>query len=240
MSETLQLINSSNLGNFVWGIKFSKDITNPADKVDIRQTFLEKSISSMVSEFESYSIANEEVPWWFNERALLGFFISGLVRNTKNVILQEYSCFRGTSKHNGRADLLVQYFDSADSTGILLESKYSECTAFCEEEGWDVRWEKDALKQAGEYAQNEQRIDYIGSLCFLPVCYECTREKEFRGIFDNWLSLSDFPAHEGYFYCIIKLENESGNIIFRDQKDEYAYPFLRISGILWPFRKLIS
>jgi hypothetical protein len=145
---------------------------------------------------------------------------------------------KGRNKKNGRADLFVRYFDDTDSKVILLESKYSECSAFCREEGWDVHWEKGALlKQAIEYAQNEEAIpDYVGSLCFLPIYYNCTKEKEFKDVFNNWLSLTNFPTDEGYFYCIVKLEDNKSDI-GKDKEKEYAYPFIRITGILKPYEK---
>jgi hypothetical protein len=48
--------------------------------------------------------------------------------------------------------------------------------------------------------------------------------------------LTNFPTDEGYFYCIVKLEDNKSDI-GKDKEKEYAYPFIRITGILKPYEK---
>jgi hypothetical protein len=221
MTESLEL---KQIDDFKYGIKISDDIQTD----DFRKRYIETSLQALVNEFNIYTNATKQVPWWFNERALLGFYTSGLVRNTKNSILQEYSCYRG--KRNGRADLWV--YVPEKNKRIVLESKLEFFNMYKFNENWSFVWENEAIEQAKEYAKNEPNVDYVGCLYFYSLY--CKTDKDMENNIDKWLNISKFPNandSNGYFYAFFRLLNYNNKAILY-KYDDCIYPALCITGIL--------
>ena len=88
-------------------MNFAEIVVNEARKSN---EFIKFTLKDLSKEFDKYMNEMREVPWWYNERAMLGFYISGLLRNRNNFVLQEYCCKKGKkATKKGRADLLFKY-----------------------------------------------------------------------------------------------------------------------------------
>jgi len=246
MADQLRLTESN--CNFKWGIEFTKALSNSNR---FCRGFLKKTIKAMVNEFDMYAKATNQVPWWYNERALLGFYAAGIARCTRSVLLQEYSCNKaGRKERIGRADLWIRYKDSASmrrNHSLLFEAKHMEVTSFSYATKWDYKGEEEAMRQACKYAKSpEDSIDFIGSLYFTTIrCYYAKSAE----IVQKWTILDGFPKQlNGYFYCIVKLLKHSNVKCYMDEnwkvsnakKAKYAYPALCISGILLPYKAAYS
>jgi hypothetical protein len=219
-------------GNFEWGITFSADIKNHR-KTDIRQDFLETTMKAFIVEVNKYSVAAKDTLWWFNERALVGLFASGLSRQCpSSVALQEYSCFKNeNTEKRGRVDLWISF----NKKKMLFEAKRIN---------WDIRKvkccfgnEEGALAKAkDEYAKVENknfRLDYIGSICFTRL-----RSKNMKAVKDNikkWEEPCDIRKN-GY-YCFVRLKEDFFNSKCEYPFDSYYYPALCITGILQEYKR---
>ncbi len=144
---------------------------------------IKTSITSLQKEFDKYIEEMEEVPWWYNERAVLGFYIGGLVRNTKNIILQEFSCTKGKAKgekrKQGRADLWFQ----CNNQEYIVESKLWFISLKTRTDFEDVfRWAKNVLNQANQYNVKPWAVkkSNVFSLCFEVIYYTKKHLKQFR------------------------------------------------------------
>jgi len=148
---------------------------------------LNATLEWMNSELDRYIGKTKEVPWFYNERAVLGFFISGLIRNSNAIVLQEFSCFKNVNQKGkkvlGRADL---YFNLED-LDYLVESKWC-WTSVRERSGIDsaVRWTKEALAQACSYKEDASvQKGAVFSLCFEAIALA---KREFS---DNYAESAD-------------------------------------------------
>jgi hypothetical protein len=72
--------------------KISSPVTSKAASRHAKM--LRATIKWMNSELDRYIRETEEVPWFYNERSVLGFFISGFIRNGNATVLEEFSCFK--------------------------------------------------------------------------------------------------------------------------------------------------
>jgi hypothetical protein len=232
-------------GNLSWGLEFSKGN-------EFGKKFIEESLEATVDEFDRYIDYNKEVPWWYQERPLLGFFASGLVREKKHTVLQEYCCEKGKKevkvvKEVGRADLWIGHSDLKDSPepGILLEAKHCYWDIMKNDEmknnEWEIDWEKEALKQASDYTGDRAaHIQYVCSLCFVSLYSTIEGFKQIAERMKYWEDLSRFPTTEdGYFYSVISLNDKN---LENEKKlytggDTYLYPAVLISGIFQKKRK---
>ena len=149
---------------------------------------LNAALEWMNSELDKYIGETEEVPWFYNERAVLGFFMSGLIRNSNAIVLQEFCCFKNANQKGkkvlGRADL---YFNLED-VDYLLESKWC-WTSVREQSGIDsaVEWAKEALAQACTYKEDARvHKGTVFSLCFEAIAFA---KSEFC---DNYAESADF------------------------------------------------
>jgi hypothetical protein len=113
---------------------------------------LKATLEWMNSELDRYIGETEEVPWCYNERAVLGFFISGLIRKSNAIVLQEFCCFKNTKQGKkkilGRADL---YFN-LEKVDYLVESKW-RFTSVKKRSGIDAaaKRAREALSQVYSY-----------------------------------------------------------------------------------------
>jgi len=151
--------------------RFTK-ISSPvvSDAAGHHAKMLKTTLGWMNSELDRYIGETEEVPWFYNERAVLGFFISGLIRNSNAIVLQEFCCFKSTKKETlGRADL---YFN-LEKVDYLVESKW--CWTSVKERlgiGAAVEWAREALSQACSYIKDAKvHKGTIFSLCFEALSF---------------------------------------------------------------------
>jgi hypothetical protein len=195
------------------------------------KAMLTSALTWMSDEFDKYIKATDEVPWFYNERAVLGFFISGLLRQGNAIVLQEFSCYKGKDQKKrsrlGRADL---YFNFND-VDYLVESKWC-CTLANSRSRVDtaVKWANEALSQANRYARDANvKKENIFSLCF-EVIY-CA-EKNYRDYPKNVACWKIKEVNElcGLdFYSVIEVTNDVQKKSYRYKQD--LYPALAVYGV---------
>jgi hypothetical protein len=179
-------------------------------------TFIERSLQEMTEEFEKYFIATEDVPWWYNERAVLGFFIAGLLRHKKSMVLQEFGCEKGLrGSKKGRADLWFQHNDET----YLVESKMCFSAANTRS-GFDEarQWANSVLRQAKRYREASE-VDHVFSLCFEAIYCRMGKLQHFsQAMEENWLTMKA-ALKELDFYCVVRLSDE----IMEQHSERYEY-----------------
>jgi hypothetical protein len=199
--------------------------------------FIKETIQNMSREFDFYIRASQvkDVPWWYNERAVLGFFISGLLRNKNNFVLQEYSCDKGKeAKNSGRADLLFTY----KGKNYLTEAKFTWTSIKTKGTLDDAKqWAREVLNQAKEYSFNDKRVPKpnIFSLCF-EVIY-CTNQdyddaKHYRALLKKWQEGKDALNYLD-FYALIGLKRDNTKKIDfgHSETDKWCYPAIAVYGL---------
>jgi len=221
------------------GIKFREELNIKF------KGFFEKSFFAMVKEFDKYidreHYPNEpeksDLPWWYNERATLGFYISGLLRDSKNIVLQEFACEKRKQKGHdnlslkqlkGRADLYINHCEER----YLLEAKFC-FTEIKDKSDKDREWGLGALEQARNYKVVGIPGGNKFSLCFESVYHngeKSNRENLLKNY--NWLNASEIMSYWNYdFYGVVALSDEAlSQGIGRLEEDGNWYPALAVSG----------
>lgn len=172
--------------------------------------FIKDMVEGLIEEFDHYynNTKPNDIPWYYNERALVGFITTGL-RQKNAVVLQEYTCKKGqgSKAKNGRADLWVQW----KGNKILLEMKAIYGSIWKRNFPWKekklIQLEKDACKQAEEYSE---KTDYYGTVCILQLY---SFKNEFKEYFDNkkeysWNSNKIKKLEKNDFYFTIYPKDE--------------------------------
>ena len=190
-------------------------------------TFIKYMIKDMQKEFDTYiREMKADIPWWYNERALLGFFISGLLRNKSNFVLQEYSCYKGKkSAKPGRADLLFQY----DGNKYLTEAKICWTFINTKSDLTDAqKWANNVLIQANKYAYNENDIQKkkVFSLCFEVIYCGKASFGNYTDLIKDWIDKR--ALHYLDFYSLIQLKT---TILQNSKFENYYYPALATYGL---------
>jgi len=194
---------------------------------------VQNSIRCLQREFDRYINEVKEVPWWYNERAVLGFFISGLTRNSKNLVLQEFSCERGKSKgaknQSGRADIWFQY----DNREYLAEAKLCftsiNTRTDCDDE---YRWTKNALKQANQYNVKEWSVRKanVFALCFEVIyCKEDSLKKLEDTHLKEWCDKNESKPLDFYYMIYLNHDMLTKESYFK--YGDYYYPAVAVYGL---------
>lgn len=200
------------------------------------EKMLNTTLKWMNSELDIYIGEMYEVPFFFNERSVLGFFISGLTRNSNTIVLQEFSCFKNRKQNQkkilGRADLYF-YFDKVS---YLIESKWC----------WSRYNKRSQIKQAFKRAKKalDQVSGYtkdakvskknIFSLCFETIGF--TKNELIKNYEENisaWKikQRSDLSGLD--FYALIEITaNVKRKWYFYDDSDQLYFPVLAVYGVL--------
>lgn len=151
--------------------KISKPVISR--RVEGHKIMLKSTLTWMNEELDRFIKGTKEVPWYYNERAVLCFFISGLVHNGDAAVLQEFSCHRGknpTKKNSlGRADL---YFN-LQNRDYLVEAKWCY-SSFNDRSGFDqaAKWAKLGLRQGNCYrADAKVERENVFVLCFEAIAF---------------------------------------------------------------------
>jgi hypothetical protein len=202
---------------------------------------IKNSIKSLQKEFDKYIEEMEEVPWLYNERAVLGFYIAGLIRNTKNLVLQEFSCNKGKTKSNkgnrGRADIWFQYNNQEYLAETKLWFSYVNTDTDCND---TLEWAQNALIQANQYNVKPWSVkkSNVFSLCFEVIF--CTKKnlKQFRDIVrKEWCDVSELNRLD--FYYLIELNQDFFNKTKYFQYQDKYYPAVAVYG-LFNKRKVVN
>jgi len=195
------------------------------------RAMLTSALTWMSDEFDKYIKAIGEVPWFYNERAVLGFFISGLLRRGNAIVLQEFSCYKGKDQKKrsdlGRADLYFNF----NGVDYLVESKWCYTLANSRSKvDAAVKWANKALSQANHYARDANvKKKNVFSLCF-EVIY-CA-EKNYRDYLKNIACWKIKKVNElcGLdFYSVIEVTNAVQKKSYRYKQD--LYPALAVYGV---------
>ena len=189
--------------------------------------FIYSSIHGMAKEFDKYIKRGRDVPWWYNERAILGLFAAGITCDSNNIVLQEYSCVKGKGSKKGkrgRADLWIWYKGKeylaeakAGQNKIQEKASVSRYIAIRANSYKKPDWKKfkdiakNALKQAKSYIENKNkwRPDFILSLCFQTL-YCKSGIKDIREAVNSinnrgsyWRDVSNILTHFDFYGIII-------------------------------------
>ncbi|MFH1435591.1 MAG: hypothetical protein ABIJ56_07725 [Pseudomonadota bacterium] len=210
------------------------------------EKFIEDSFGAMVEEFDRYielehvNQKTNDLPWWFNERATLGFFIGGLMKNNKNTFLQEFSCKKGKGNiRTGRPDLYINH----DGDRYLMESKFCFTKIDSKTEGYK-KWAQDALEhQANFYHENDEDLSkFIPRKNVFSLCFEslwCNEKTKNSGTIEKilekngWLQASTFFQDKELdyaYYGVVALSNEALRDKGIGQYCGYWYPALAVGG----------
>ena len=199
-----------------------------------------ETIKLMNDEFNRYigymmKTKYHDIPWWYNERALLGFFAAGLARHKDALVFQEFTCSKGKAskkeKSHGRADLLFRYKEH----NYIAEAKLYFSPIDTKTDYKDaVSWAAEVFQQAQSYHKKDFpfKADYILSLCFEVIyCHE-NKIEEMQELLKGWRDTTWVkPAS---FYCaLIELDLNNKEIKYDWQADNgatYYYPALAVYG----------
>jgi hypothetical protein len=208
-------------------MNFAEIAVNEARKSN---EFIKLTMKDLSKEFDKYMNVMREVPWWYNERAILGFYISGLLRNKKHIVLQEFCCKKGKKAiEKGRADLLFKY--SKDF--YLTEAKLCWTSIDTQSDFKKAeKWAKRVLQQANKYAQNESGMvkkKNIFSLCFEIIYCRNKSYSDYSQLIKGWSDAKEALRYL-HFYSLIQLkESTTTNIEFRE--NNYCYPGIAVYGL---------
>lgn len=202
-----------------------------SDRVKHHKTMLSSALRWMNKEIGRYVEKAEEVPWFYNERATLGFFISGLIRESDAVVLQEFSCHKGMkqrkSKSLGRSDLFFVF----KNEGYLLEAKWS-CNAVNQRSNFTdaEKWAREALEQANLYRKDAKvNKPNVFSLCFEAI-YCINRPKiDYAAILEEWRIKQVKDINGLDFYSLIEVTPETHKNWYR--YNNFLYPALAVYGL---------
>jgi hypothetical protein len=191
---------------------------------------LKSSLRWMNQELDRYIKLTQEVPWFYNERAVLGFFISGLIREGNATVLQEFSCQRGSNptkkNSSGRADLYFSY----NEEDYLVESKW--CMTSVNERsacGEALKWAKRGLRQANRYRMDAKvERENIFALCFEAIS---TTQKldDYRDLVQKWQVKEETDLAGLDFYSLIQVTSSTKTAWHHYQKR--FFPALAIYGL---------
>jgi len=208
-----------------------KEVEKPKKHIKL----IQNSIKFLQREFDKYIKEVKEVPWWYNERAVLGFFISGLTRNSSNLIFQEFSCVKGKSKgaknKSGRADIWFQY----GNREYLAETKLcftSINTRNDTDSEHEYRWTKDALKQANQYDLKEWSLKKanVFALCFEVIyCKRDSLNNLETTLLNEWCIKNE--SNKLDFYYMIYLHPNILNKKSYLKHGDYYYPAVAVYGL---------
>lgn len=193
---------------------------------------IQNSITNLGRELDRYIEIMKEVPWWYNEKSLLGFYMGGLIRNTDAVILQEISCSKGKKgDKKGRADLWFKYL----SEEYITEAKLCYTSINTDPDFEDAsKWARAVLAQANKYRKDlEIKKDNVFSLCFEVIyCKRNNLKNILEKIKNNWINESnDKGILKLNFYYLIHLnQNTLDRLQYFEYKDEY-YPAVAVYGL---------
>lgn len=205
------------------------------------QKLIDQSIRSMKDEFDRFIQEMEEVPWLYNERALLGLYISGLVRNRNTVVLQEFVCDKGKSgEKRGRSDLLFVH----NKERYLIEAKlcYSSAKTKTTFKG-AAKWAKEVLKQANSYRESPDFKNYVKAANIFSLCFEgiwCTQNNIDNFLNEDlrdWTDESEIKKSELDFYYLIhadknEIKRKGKSIKWPIKGDKYFfYPAVAVYGV---------
>lgn len=193
------------------------------------RAMLQRTLKWMSEEFDSYIDKHKAVPWLYNERAILGFFVSGLARNSDAVMLQEFSCQKGKGRQkrkSGRADL----FFSLDGVNYLLESKCGYSAVDTRSEMDEAKkWAEEVLEQANQYAEEaEVKKGNIFSMCFNVVYCSEKKIKDYSKKINDWHIKGSELAGLDY-YTLIEIANRKRKKVY--SYDGYRYPAIAVYGL---------
>jgi hypothetical protein len=189
------------------------------------------SLKWMQAEFDKYIKTTEEVPWFYNERAVLGFFISGLVRRSNAVVLQEFSCQKGKNQgkknSSGRADL---YFTFED-VKYLVESKLCYSPVKTDSDIVEAeKWTKRALRQANGYRKDaEVEKENVFALCFEVIYCAENNFEEYAEKIKEWQIKEVNMLGELDYYKLIEVTQAVDKQSYCWNK--YFYPALAVYGV---------
>lgn len=198
------------------------------------KALIDRSISRLQEEIELFIQEMKEVPWLYNERALLGLYISGLVRDSNTVVLQEFVCGKGkTGRKRGRGDLLF----INNNEGYLVEAKLWRSSIKTKSDFSDAyKWAKKTLKQAIEYSQHEdfkwEEPVNVFSLCFESVWCSKNNLNNFER--DRRLWTEDCEIKESgldFYYFIHSNEREIKEKKHIKWNDNYFHPAVAVYGV---------
>jgi hypothetical protein len=202
-----------------------------ARRVIRHKPMLTSALMWMSEELNRYISEIQEVPWFYNERSVLGFFISGLIRRGDAIVLQEFSCYKGkhkTSKKNlGRADLYFKFND----IDYLVEAKWCY-TSINTRTGFDTaeEWARAALVQANSYAKDAKvHKRNVFSLCFEAIYCAEKNYKNYSKNINKW-KITEVKELCGLdYYSLIEVPAAVPKKSYRYEND--LYPALAIYGL---------
>lgn len=197
--------------------------------------FIIYATNQLVPEFESYIQVSDDSPFWYNERALLGFFTNGLIRNTRTITIQEYSCEK-KNKDKGRADLWV--YDNGNTYLVEAKYRFRGLNATTEWKSLLSVTTKKALGQAKDY-KNPDKASII-TLCFEAIEVKPSHLKPGIQLSDVLKNANWFPTNiqvpPNSFCSLFFLtctDNKSITRLF-GRKPSNIYPALLLYGTVSP------
>jgi hypothetical protein len=195
---------------------------------------IENSIKDMTREFDKYIKEVKQVPWWYNEKSLLGFYMGGLIRKTDAVILQEISCSKGKKgDKKGRADLWFKYLGKE----YITEAKLCYTSLNTDTNFEDAtKWAQAVLDQANKYRKDlEVKKDNVFSLCFEVIYCKQENLENFSDVIEkDWLC--DKSPNKLHFCYLILLNKHllKKKKYFQDRDSDnnvYYYPAVMVYGL---------
>jgi hypothetical protein len=200
-------------------------------RIQRHKEILTDTLSWMKEEIDRYIGIAQEVPWFYNERAVLGFFISGLIRRGNADILQEFSCYKckkyNTSKNLGRSDL----FFLLRNDRYLLEAKWC-CTSANERSDNEEanKWANSALQQANLYRKDAGvKKKNVFSLCFESICFTKRQHTKYQKTIDEWRVKEESEIYGLDFYSLIEVSSKMPKKWYHS--DGLYFPALAIYGL---------
>jgi hypothetical protein len=214
-------------------MKYFTEISPPviSRRAHYHKEMLTSALMWMNEELDRYIGITKNVPWFYNERAVLGFFISGLIRCGDAVVLQEFSCYKGNklkqSNIIGRSDL---YFILRDED-YLVESKWCRTSANERSDFSNaMKWATDALHQANLYRKDaEVKENNVFSLCFEAIYCTNKSKSDYAEIIKEWrvTQANDLAGLD--FYSLIEVTSEARKDWYRC--DNLLFPALAVYGL---------
>jgi len=206
-----------------------------SNKAAHHKKMLRNTLKWMNSELDRYIGEMEEVPWFYNERAVLGFFISGLIRNSNAIVLQEFACFKNTKQENkkilGRADL---YF-YLKNINYLVESKWHWARVKKRSRiDSAVKRARNALSQVYSYTKDAKvQKGTIFSLCFETIGF--TKNdliNNYKESINTWqIKRSDALGGLDFYSLIEVTPNVENRWHYYNDQDVLYFPALAVYGV---------
>lgn len=200
-------------------------------RIQRHKEMLTSALIWMNGELDRYIGATENLPWFYNERAVLGFFISGLIRQGDAIVLQEFSCYKGSKLHQlniiGRSDL---YFILQDED-YLVESKWCRTSANERSDNEEAnKWANSALQQANLYRKDAGvKMKNVFSLCFESICFTNRQHTKYKKTIDEWRVKEESDLYGLDFYSLIEVSSKMPKKWYHS--DGLYFPALSIYGL---------